>query len=449
MNRDEKIRELETQVRSLASDLTRSQTQLLQLFEELKVLRSETEDAASHPAATAMAAVQQPATTAVHSGLENFIGLRLIHLVGIIVLLTGIAIGIKYAIDKELISPVARIGLAYLAGLVLFVFSLRLKKQYNFFSAILFSGSMACCYFTTYGALAYYQFITPEVAFVVMIALTVFTVYQSIRYNRIEIAVIGLVGAYAIPFLVSNNSSRADLFFSYVLLIDVAVVFLSIRKNWKAVSLLAMALTWLFLFGWIGFDNHPAKQAVGLPFSVLFYFIFLVDCLYSKIRTKAAASVNTLQLVTGNALVYLALLVLYEDRDGLWTLITGVMAFYSALGVALVYALLREDRKLQIILAIQALVLVVLYIAMQWDGVAVTLLWISLSVVLFVWGVMNKRSWARVCAAMLMALTLGKLLSFDVIRFTAVQRIISFIIIGVLLLLGSFYYQRFNARGNS
>ncbi|MFN2457269.1 MAG: hypothetical protein ABR502_03610 [Chitinophagaceae bacterium] len=32
---------------------------------------------------------------------ENFIGLRLIHLVGIVVLVIGLSIGVKYAIDRR------------------------------------------------------------------------------------------------------------------------------------------------------------------------------------------------------------------------------------------------------------------------------------------------------------------------------------------------------------
>ena len=54
--------------------------------------------------------------------LENFIGLRLIHFVGIIVLVIGLSIGVKYAIDRNLISEGLRIVLAYAAGGVLFFF---------------------------------------------------------------------------------------------------------------------------------------------------------------------------------------------------------------------------------------------------------------------------------------------------------------------------------------
>src|SRR5947207_557426 len=68
--------------------------------------------------------------------LENFIGLKLLHLTGIVVLVVGISIGVKYAVDKELISPVTRIILAYMAGVILYLLSVRLKRKFILFSAI-------------------------------------------------------------------------------------------------------------------------------------------------------------------------------------------------------------------------------------------------------------------------------------------------------------------------
>ena len=91
--------------------------------------------------------------------LENFIGLRLIHFVGIIVLVAGISLGVKYAVDQNFISELARIILAWLTGILLFFLAFFLKKKYQTFSAILFSGAMASLYFTSFGAYLYYSFI--------------------------------------------------------------------------------------------------------------------------------------------------------------------------------------------------------------------------------------------------------------------------------------------------
>ncbi|HYH13802.1 MAG TPA: DUF2339 domain-containing protein, partial [Flavisolibacter sp.] len=190
---------------------------------------------------------------------ENFIGLRLIHLVGIIVLVIGLSIGVKYAIDQELISPITRIGLAYGAGVLLYVLSLRLKKEYLVFSAILFSGAMASVYFTTYAAAVYYQMVPTTIAFLLMVAFTAFTVVQAGAYNRQEIAWLGMVGAYGIPFLISRNADQAYLFFLYILIIDLGVLYLSYRKSWKMVGRIALLVTWALFLGWSMMRFNPSQ----------------------------------------------------------------------------------------------------------------------------------------------------------------------------------------------
>ena len=61
-----------------------------------------------------------------------YIGENLINKVGIIITIIGVAIGSKYSIDNELISPLTRIILGYIAGIVLLGFSFKLKGKYRF-----------------------------------------------------------------------------------------------------------------------------------------------------------------------------------------------------------------------------------------------------------------------------------------------------------------------------
>jgi uncharacterized membrane protein len=91
------------------------------------------------------------------------------HLVGIVVLVIGLSIGVKYAIDSNLISEQTRILLAYLVGVILFVVSFPLRVKYVGFSTILFSGAMASLYFTTYAAFSYYAMFSFAFAFALMI----------------------------------------------------------------------------------------------------------------------------------------------------------------------------------------------------------------------------------------------------------------------------------------
>ncbi|MBO9683438.1 MAG: DUF2339 domain-containing protein, partial [Flavisolibacter sp.] len=176
--KENEIQQLQKELEQLSKEVQLQQEKILQLQQRIAQL-SNTE-------------ISIPKEAKIHTpqkfSLENFIGLRLINFIGIIVLVIGLSIGVKYAIDRNLISEGMRITLAYLAGIVLYVLSLQLKKKYVLFSAILFSGGMASLYFTTYAAYVYYSMFSFVLAFIIMVVLIIYTVYEAIRYNRQEIA---------------------------------------------------------------------------------------------------------------------------------------------------------------------------------------------------------------------------------------------------------------------
>src|ERR1051326_7719551 len=119
MDDEQRIRELQKQIDGLSSDLQNYQQKLFALQAELNQLQNKK--------ATITSSVTQ--TVPQDSRLENFIGLRIIHLVGIVVLVIGLSISVKYAIDNQLISESTRIILAYIAGIILFALQWQLKKK--------------------------------------------------------------------------------------------------------------------------------------------------------------------------------------------------------------------------------------------------------------------------------------------------------------------------------
>ena len=453
MNQEEKIKEIQEKIDNLSVEVNSSfhQIRLLQAaLDDLRWVNAkeknekrvgvQNENVQIHPSAS----IPEPMS------IENFIGLKLMHLAGIVVLVTGISIGVKYAIDKELISEGMRILLAYGAGILLFILSVRLKKKYLLFSAILFSGSMASVYFTTYAAYVYYQFLPAIIAFLLMVALTVYTVITAISYNRKEIAVIGMIGAYGIPFLISANAERVDLFFSYILLINIGVVFLSFKKGWKMMSHIALTITWILFIGWALLRYTFSQQWIAIVFMALYYILFLINAMAFRISRQMALTVGDIQqIIVNNTALYFAAIIVFGNGSmeaelagitGSMFLLTGLLAFISS-------KILSSEIILQRLLTWQSLLFLLLFIAFQWDGLTVTLLWIAVSVILFVWGIFVQKSWTRLASALLIGITLIKLLLFDSERFSTIQKISCYIIIGVLLLLYSFYYQKLGLSG--
>lgn len=434
MNDEQAIKELQEQIDALYSEMRGQHQRLVALQQELNRLQNKTGAPAPSRAAPAK-----------NFRFENFIGLRVIHFVGIVLLVIGLSIGVKYVIDRQLISEAMRISLAYAAGIILYLLSWRLKRNYQLFSAILFSGAMASLYFTTYAAFVYYGFFSFAVTFLLMVALTVYTAFESIRYDRQEIAVLGMVGAYGIPFLISANNGRADLFFSYIILINAGIVFLSFKKKWKIMGLLALLTSWTLFISW-GFFKYAAKDFwTSFILMVIFYLLFTINALAHRlIRSERLTKEHIQQIIINNITLYLSSLFVFGHGEvgAHLASTTAYIAVWMIWFALFSFLFFKTENVLQQSLAMQAVVLIALFIGFYWTGFFVTILWVAFAVVLFGWGIFSHRSWPRLAAILLMIVTLGKLVIFDSSKFTPIQKIAAYLLIGALLLVLSFFYQR-------
>jgi uncharacterized membrane protein len=438
MNDQERINVLEEEVEKLRLELQQQQKSINELNAKLGSIRS------VHPGN-----VSGKPIPGFHFSLENFIGLRLIQFIGIIVLVIGLSIGVKYAIDLELISVVTRIWLAYGAGILLFLLSTRLKEKYKVFSAILFSGGMASLYFTTYAAFSYYHLLSFGISFGLMIALTLFTVYEAIVYNREEIAWLGLVGAYGIPFLINRNEERADLLFLYVSIINIGVVFLCIREQWKRVGRVAEIITWVLFLAWTSTRYTIQQQNVALAFLIFFFILFAFNIAGNRLINKKPLDTNdTYYLVLNLIAFYLGSLFVFGSRfsDTNIALITFLVSVFYGLQALIYHTIMRNETFTTRMHALVALVLFLLFIGFNWDGFIVTLLWLMCAVIMFAWGFRARSYQARMASILLIGITLFKLVMFDSLTFSTVQKVIAYLVLGILLLGVSFFYQKFKQK---
>jgi uncharacterized membrane protein len=432
VNSREEIEKMQQELQELHRTIKQQQEQIILLYNKLGQLGGKTH------------VVQKK----VQFSLENFIGLKLIHIIGIIVLVIGLSIGVKYAIDKDLISEGMRIGLAYGAGLILCLLSARLKSKYLLFSAILFSGGMASIYFTTYGAFVYYSMMPFSIAFIIMILLTVFVVYQALVYNHEEIALLGLVGAYAIPFLISKNSDKPELLFLYITVINIGTIYLGIKRPWKNVGRIAQAVTWVLFLAWAASRYNVKDQWVGYLFMVVFYLLFVFNALSGKISGKVKLQKeNFYQLLLNNLALYIGSLFISTPSMNVHSLalVTFINAVVAAILAVVLYSVWKEKQS-SLIIGAFAFFLFILFIAFQWTGLTVTFLWLLVALLLFAAGVMRKLKILRMGAIVLLGITLFKLVLFDSLTFTTVQKVISYLVLGILLLVVSYLYQKYRHR---
>jgi len=286
-------------------------------------------------------------------------------------------------------------------------------------------------------------------AFVLMIALTAYTTYGAISYDREEIGVLGMVGAYSIPFLISQNNENATLFFSYILLINLGVIFISFKKMWKVMSQLAMFITWALFITWLSQRYERGQFTSGMGFMLAFYLLFTIGAVAYHFSKQTKLTLFDIEMILANNLALYLRSFFILGAGSIYvalTTIPGVFCLLACLMAVLSSRFLPAEKLLKRILIIQGLCYLVLYVAMQWDGIAVTLLWLLLSIILFAWGMYKKQSWLRMASIILVSLTLLKLVTIDSIHFSTVEKIICYVSIGALLLIVSFLYQKFREK---
>lgn len=314
------------------------------------------------------------------SNFEKFVGENLLSKIGIVVLVIGVGIGAKYSIDHQLISPLTRIILGYLVGASLLLLGMKLKNKYLNFSAVLVSGSMASMYFVTYAGHVFYNLYPQVVAFILMVIFTAFTVVAAIHYNRAVIAHIGLVGAYAVPFMLSDGSGKVLVFLSYIVLINIGILVIAFKKYWKSLYYSAFGFTWVIFMFWLvsayQFDLH---FSIALCYLFVFFFLFYAVFLaYKFLRKEAFAISDIVMLFLNSALFYgigCGIISSHAHGNeflGLFTLLNAVLHFLVAIPV---YRSKITDQKLFHLIIGLVMTFITIAVPVQLDGNQVTMIW--------------------------------------------------------------------------
>ena len=323
---------------------------------------------------------------------EKYIGENLFGKVGILILVLGMGLFVKYAIDKEWINETLRTILGFgMGGLLLFV-AWRLKDSYRTFSSLLAGGAFAIFYVTVAIAYHYYGLFSQTVAFILLVLFTGFMSSLSILYNRRELAIIALVGGFIAPFLVGSGDGSYWVLFTYVMILDLGMFGLSIYKKWGELPVICFALTWIVFAGYTYAADLDLMGSVQLThlliFSIAFYLIFLLS-VASIVRINIRGINQYLLGVIGLnnfvflffALCLLQNMELERNYKGLVTL------FVAAINFALFFWIKRKGEPftflMHTLLGI-ALTFVSVTIPIQLEGTFITLFWAS-EVMIILW----------------------------------------------------------------
>ena len=181
---------------------------------------------------------------------QHLKGFWMIWVGGISIALSGVFL-VKYSIESGLLNPQARILLALAFGVGLHIAAEWLRRKNKGADpvfAALAGGASITLYAAFFAALELYQLMSPTIAFVAMAAVALTTIMLAVVHGPV-LAIMGLLGGYAVPILVSEGGGNIVAAMVYALIISFSALILMRRlfRLWLWFGMLAGTLLWWFL----------------------------------------------------------------------------------------------------------------------------------------------------------------------------------------------------------
>lgn len=320
--------------------------------------------------------------------IEKFIGENLINKIGILILVLGISFFVKFAIDKDWINEPARVGIGILCGSIVMAIAHRLRKNYPAFSSVFVAGAVSIFYLTIGIAFHDYKLFSQSVAFIIMVVITVFSAFVSISYNRKELAVLSLIGGFAVPFMVSTGEGNYIVLFTYIAVLNVGMLIIAYFKKWNLVTLLAFLFTCILYSAWFGkeFSSQKFSHGGALFFASIFYFVFSIATVINNIKSKGRFTKLEYFIMLSNTFFYFGMgaAIIENWKPELKGLFTIALALYNLIYAVVLYKKFGINKDAVYFLLGLTLTFVTITIPFQFNGNYITLFW-GCEAVLLLW----------------------------------------------------------------
>lgn len=307
--------------------------------------------------------------------LEFRIGGTWFSRIGVVAVIVALSFFLKYAIDNQWIGPTGRVVLGLLAGVVMLVAGEKLRKKYPGYAQILLGGGSLALYFSIYAGYSFYGLYPSFLAFALLVLVMANTVFMAVRHNSLPIGILGIIGAYSIPFVIESAEPSLWTLYSYLTVVTAGVLSVSIYKKWPIFQYLSFIFNQLILL--FTHDMVPNYFWPSFLFVFVIFAFYLGIATIYNIRHRFLSTEADLVLIVLNAGTFFAWST-YLLQD---TFIGNYMGYYAVfLAVVYLYigkmsyTFIREDMKRVYTLFLISFILITIAIPIQlnayWIGYA-------------------------------------------------------------------------------
>ncbi len=253
-------------------------------------------------------AIPPPRRSAPKFDWESLVGVKLFSWIAGVALLMAAVFFLRYSIHQGWLMPPVQMAIGILTGIALLILcELKAARKYPATANAMDAAAIAILFATFFAAHIRWELINAVPAFMFMALTAALAVLLSIKRDSVFIALLGLVGAFATPAMLSTGENRPISLFSYVLLLNIGLAWVASRKKWPLLNALSLIFTVLYQWGWVAkfltSDQLPIALGIFLAFPV---FAFIAMALGQKEEPKKKWT--SLYGQTGSLTVYLPIL---------------------------------------------------------------------------------------------------------------------------------------------
>ena len=230
--------------------------------------------AQAEPGPSAPQVPPPPAKPSAAFDWEGLVGVKLFSWIAGIALTLAAVFFLRYSIEKGWLSAPIRMTIGILVGITLLVLcELRAAGRYRVTANALDAAGVAILFSTLFAANALWHLVGPGPTFFLLVLVTAVAVLLSIRHDSMFIALLGLLGGFATPALLSTGEDRPISLFGYLLLLNAGLAWVAHRKRWNLLTVLCLVFTTIYQWVWVGRflgpDRLPLAAGIFLVFPIL------------------------------------------------------------------------------------------------------------------------------------------------------------------------------------
>ena len=301
----------------------------------------------------------------------EFTAAKLFSWIGGFMLFLGCVFGIKYLVNRNILTPSVRIILSSGAGIILAVCGFLLKNpKYRITSHTLLGSGLAIVYAAIYCSHILYHFISVETAFILMAITSFAAMWTSIKKEAKYVGYLGAIIAFLTPALLNTGKDIWWVFFAYVFFINISSAYAAVKKNWTNLFICTLFFTWLCQAAWLA--PFAAYKVDGI---ITFFLLYALASVW-LIRKETSASILSAAVGTFLCMELVLMLAIAKDMAGL---IISAEFFVYVLAINLILLFLVKKGNIKPVFANFSKILSFL-ILLLWFGTnaASVPLWFSL-----------------------------------------------------------------------